>query len=101
MTVTIEQRDVPVLVMILLAGPADVALSLPHWHLETNPVALALGPAALVAVKTAALVGVAWLWFYDDVHESRAARACVWGLLVLYALVVLGNVAVLTGVLAP
>jgi len=80
---------------VILAGPVDIALTLTHWHHEGNPVVLALGPWGMVAVKAVALGAMVLLWQRTSISEHSVARACLWCLCALYAVVAVTNVYVL------
>lgn len=75
----------------------DGLMTLPYWHLEGNPVVLALGPERMLLAKSAVL-GMIYLWV-TSVRGSRFHRvgqACILFLFVLYAAVVGTNLLVLT-----
>jgi len=80
---------------VFLAGPVDIGLTLTHWHHESNPVVLALGPWGMVTVKAVALGALVLLWHRTAVSEQRVARACLWFLCALYAVVAVTNLYVL------
>jgi hypothetical protein len=80
---------------VILAGPVDIALTLPNWHHESNPVVLALGPWGMVAVKAVALAAMVLLWKRTSISENRVARACLCFLFALYAVVAVTNLWVL------
>jgi len=80
---------------VILAGPVDIALTLANWHHEGNPVVLALGPWGMVTVKAVALAAMALLWKRTAISEQRVARACLWVLCALYAVVAVTNLYVL------
>lgn len=74
----------------------DGLMTLPQWHLEGNPVVLALGPTGMLTAKLIGVSGLLWLWFYHrGARTSNVAQACVWLLCGLYATVVVTNLAVL------
>jgi len=77
--------------MILL----DWVVSVPWWHLEGNPVALALGPWGTLAVKTLAVVGLTYVWFERDAREHRLGPVLAVSLFLLHATVVVSNLAVI------
>lgn len=70
---------------VLLLGPVDVAVTLSVWHLESNPVVLALGPAVWVAGKAATLGTAVWVWHVVRVREGMPALADAWMLLLAMA----------------
>lgn len=75
----------------------DGLMTLPHWHLESNPVVMALGPTGMLLVKLSAVCVLLWLWFgWDGVRYSNIARTCVWAMCCLYTVVVGTNLLVLT-----
>jgi hypothetical protein len=76
---------------VILAGPVDVALTLPNWHHESNPVVLALGQWGMVATKAVALGALIVLWHRRDINQHRVARACLYVLCALYAAVAVTN----------
>jgi len=80
---------------VILAGPVDIALTLANWHHEGNPVVLALGPWGMVATKTVALAAMVLLWKRTGISQKRVARACLWFLCALYALVAVTKLYVL------
>jgi len=80
---------------LFLAGPVDVALTLPNWHHESNPVVLALGPWGMVTVKAVALGALVLLWQRTTISEHRLASGCLYGLCGLYAVVAVTNLYVL------
>lgn len=80
---------------VVLAGPVDITLTLTHWHHESNPVVLALGPWGMVATKAVALGAMVVVWNHTSISEHRVARACLWFLCALYAAVAVTNLWVL------
>jgi len=78
-------------VSVFLAGPVDVGLTLLNWELEGNPIVLWLGPTGMVLVKTFALGGVLWSWYYFKLESHNVAQMCVGFLAMLYASVALTN----------
>lgn len=76
---------------------ADALITLPHWHLEGNPVVLQLGLAGMFAVKLSLSAGLALCWFRYVKGEwtERFARPIVWAFTALYATVVTSNLGVL------
>lgn len=90
-----ERTDYVFLSAIVLAGPVDVAMTLPNWHLEGNPVVLSLGPLGLVAVKSVAILGAILVWYRTDMNDHPVGKLCAWFLCSLYGLVVVTNSIVL------
>lgn len=79
----------------LLAAPVDILISVPNWHLESNPIALWLGPVLLSTVKVVTVgIGI-WLWIRTDVKETTTGKACAGFLFALYSAVFVGNLYVL------
>lgn len=77
----------------------DGLMTLPFWHLEGNPFVLTLGASGMLLVKLGAVSGLLGLWFrWPGVQSSRIARACVWAVCALYAVVVLTNALMLFAV---
>lgn len=79
----------------LLAGPIDLLLSVPNWHLESNPVALWLGPWLLTIVKVVVISSGIYLWLRSDVSNHPVGQACAVSLCALYTFVCLSNAVVL------
>lgn len=74
----------------------DGLMTLPFWHLEGNPLVLSLGTSGMLLVKLFAVIGLLAMWFgWDGVKDSRVAQVSVWGVCLLYAVVVVTNVVVL------
>ncbi|GGN92346.1 hypothetical protein [Haloarcula pellucida] len=91
----VARLDMVLLVALVLMS-VDAALAVRYWQWESNPLLRAVGPAAMVAVKSTAATGIAAVWFgWDGVQEFRAARWCVWFLFALYSAVLVTNLAVL------
>jgi hypothetical protein len=91
-----NRTDYGVLIAVCLSL-VDGLMTLPFWHLEANPVVLQLGPWGMMAVKIAAGGALAAVWF-SSVRNSpyhTLGAWFVWSLSILYAVVVLTNLAVL------
>lgn len=74
----------------------DGLMTLPFWHLEGNPIVLAVGPWGMLSVKTAGVCGLLWLWFGSDgVSNLQVNKSLVWALTAVYALVVGSNALVI------
>lgn len=90
-----QRIDWVFLLACLFAGPVDILLSIPNWHLESNPIALWLGPVLLSLVKVVAISTALYLWYRTDINEHPVGKACAGFLCLLYSAVVIGNVYVL------
>lgn len=90
----IDGRDTVFVAVLVVAGLLDTAMTLSHWHLEANPVVVAAGPAAWVAVKAVSFAAMATAWWGRSARDSAVARAAVWALLLFYSAAVGLNLAV-------
>jgi len=95
-TASLPAASLP-LVVLLLHGPLDVAITLSAPHLESNPVVHALGWELWLLAKPALLAGTVAVWY--DAHRPpryrRAARVWLAVLVALGLFAVVGNLAVL------
>lgn len=95
------QWDDWAVVGVVLLCLVDWAMSAPFWHLESWPVALALGPWGTLIAKLVAVSGLVSLWIvYRDgwgVWSRRTAQTCVCSLLGWYSVIVTSNAVVLLG----
>lgn len=88
-------HDYAMVVAMVFQGVVDTVITLPNFHLEGNPLWLALGPEALAVVKPLLAAGVLIVWFGTEIRNERYAHPFAWLLLILYAIVVGTNAAVL------
>jgi len=77
----------------------DGVMTLPNWHLESNPVVLELGPAGMLATKliVGSLLLLTWFLWVRKGEYRRQVAYLLYALAGLYAVVVVSNVAVLVG----
>lgn len=69
----------------------DAAMTVPMWHLETNPLVLAMGPVEMTAIKLFGVIGASLSWFSLDAREHIVAVAFGYSLTILYSIVVGSN----------
>lgn len=73
----------------------DTGLMLAFWHLEGNPLLLAVGPIWATVIKIAAVAGLVGIWETFEIEDSHLCRRLLHGLTIGYALVAVTNVGVL------
>lgn len=83
---------------VLTHGPLDMALTLSHWHLETNPLVLSLGQAPWIAVKAVLCVSVMVAFLLTKESDSKAVRACLLFLAILGVGAVVSNLLIISGI---
>lgn len=86
-----RRTHLPIIAFVIVTL-ADLTLTLSAWHLESNPVALALGRQAWVAVKVGVVLSIPAMWLRDELWRSRAAVLAVIAYDVLMAVIVTWNV---------
>jgi len=89
-----DSRDAAVYATVLL-NIADVAITLPNWEYESNPLLLALGPESVIPLKILALTVMLAVWFGTDIRENPLLRQLPFVWFGLYAFVIATNVIVL------
>lgn len=85
------------LAVAVVLSLVDGLMTLPHWHLEGNPVVLAIGPTGMVLTKLIAGVSalVCYRYLLKGTDYSWVGKASGTGLCLLYGIVVTTNVLVL------
>lgn len=86
------RRDGPISAYALLTL-VDMAITLPFWDLESNPVVLELGLLPFVGIKAGVCLAAIGVWYHWGVYRSRVGVAVVMAYAGLMAVVVSTNVA--------
>lgn len=86
-------------IAVITHGPLDMALTLSHWHLESNPIVLSLGMGPWLALKAALCVGVVVGYLSTKESNSGTVRACLLFLALFGTIAVMGNLLVVGGVI--
>ena len=90
---TLDRSDAAVLAVVLTAGIGDLLATLPIWHLEGNPIALALGPTLWAAIKIVVIAGFVATW-YAGAREHSAAEPIAWTVAGFHAAIVFSNLVI-------
>lgn len=87
--------DVAVIVTCILIL-ADWLISYPFWHLESNPLAVSMGPWVVLLVKIGVVVLLLmwWFWVFTDLRRRWWMRVVPFVLLLWFSIVLGSNIAV-------
>lgn len=89
---TYERHSVWALVAVTLL---DRLVTVPHWHLEANPLTEALGPVAWLGFTGVALTVLLGVWYLTEAWRVPIAHWVVAGMTLFTGIIVTANVAVL------